>query len=328
MTFLKAHFSRANATTYSQVTALLTCTPGGSTTQLTHVLNIPLPWHWEWPQCDQIPFFPDSCQILWLSQLLLLPWVPLGEHRIRPKTTLQPSIDLFKESKSSGSPLGCPCQKTTQGLPQCPSLHSWLLPAAWQQHLVQLCCICQDCVTLSHGRWGFYYTISVQTQGLLRMFIGYTCIAHAFKTSGLKLLWPLIRSNRYIHSVGKFSVCALSCSWQEFGRGMRLSKFPAQLGQWAQMLPWSSCHVPPGQHTSCHRSSLWMVSFFHFLVTWIKFQSSWIEKSVHLFPATSTHHLGWPPQSPFTCIFRRAVFPLILCEKPHGKPGVRSVLGR
>lgn len=115
---------------------------------------------------------------------------------------------------------------------------------------MQLCGISQDCVTLSRGRWGCCYTINVQTQGLLRIFIGYTCIAHAFSTSGLKRVWPLIRSNRYIHSVGKFSVRALNCSWQEFGRGMRLSGFPAQLGQCTQMLPWSSsCHVPPGQHT-------------------------------------------------------------------------------
>lgn len=132
------------------------------------------------------------------------------------------------------------------------------------------------------GVGGCCYTIHVHTQHLFRMFIGYTSIARAFSINGLKCVWPLIRSNRYIHSVGKFSVLALNCSWQEFGRGMRLSKFPAQLGQCTQTLPWScSCHVAPGQHTkvwgsqhtSCYRSFLWVVSFFHFLLIWIKFQS-------------------------------------------------------
>lgn len=129
----------------------------------------------------------------------------------------------------------------------------------------------------------------MQTHGLLRMFIGYTCIAHAFSTSGLKCVWPLIRSNRYIHSVGKFSVRALNCYWQEFGRGRRLSKFPAQLGHCTQTLSWSSsCHVPPRQH-STHPATGVFFGWLHFFILfiWIKFQSSCIERSVHLFPPTN-----------------------------------------
>lgn len=183
-----------------------------------------IPWHWEWPPCAQVPFFPDSCQVIWLSQLLLLPWVPLGEHGNRPKTTLQPSTGLCKESKSSGSPLGYPCQKA---LGVCPSAHLCTRGCSRLPDSSTRCSSSQGRGTLSRGRWGCCYTINVQTQGLLRMFISYTCIVHAFSTSGLKCVWPLISSNRYIHSVGKFRVRALNCSWQESGRGMRLSKFPA-----------------------------------------------------------------------------------------------------
>lgn len=132
-------FQRANPTTYSHVTPPVTCSPAGSTTQLIHETSIP--WHWEWPQCAQVPFFPDSCQVIWLSQLLLLPWVSLGEHGNRPKTTLQPSTGLFKESKSSGSLLDYPYQKPLKVCPKA-HLHLWLLLTTWQ-----LCCICQGCNT-------------------------------------------------------------------------------------------------------------------------------------------------------------------------------------
>lgn len=93
-----------------------------------------------------------------------------------------------------------------------------------------------------------------------------------FKPVGSSVFGHLIRSHRYIHSVGKFSIRALNCSWQEFGRGMRLSKFCAQLGQCAKMLPSSSfatCHlgstqVWASQHTSWYRGFFGWFHFFTF----------------------------------------------------------------
>lgn len=169
----------------------------------------------------------------------------VGEHGNRAKTTLQPSTGLFKESKPSGSPLAYPCHKP---LRVCLNTHLCIRDCSFLPDSSTWGSCAASARTVEHSAMvgGVAVTLSVCRH---RDCSGCLLVTHAllmpFKPVGSSVFGP-----RGTYSVDKFSICAFNCSWQEFGRGMRLSKFPAQLGQCTQMLPWgSSCPVPPGQHT-------------------------------------------------------------------------------
>lgn len=109
------------------------CSPAGSTTQLIHSKH-PSPGTGSGHNVPKFPSFQPP------ANLLLLPWVPLGEHRNRPKTTLQPSTSLFKESKSSGSPLDIPVRN-----------HSGFAPVPISAFVTA-----PDCLTAAPGAAGLH----------------------------------------------------------------------------------------------------------------------------------------------------------------------------
>lgn len=136
-------FQRANPTTYSHVTPPVTCSPAGSTTELIHDTSIP--WHWEWPQRAQVPFFPDSCQVYGSHScycshgnlqvnMEIDPRQPFSQAQVfLKKVNLQAvylTIPVRNHSGIAPRPICiCDCSRL-------PGSSTW-----------QLCCICQGCNT-------------------------------------------------------------------------------------------------------------------------------------------------------------------------------------
>lgn len=171
-------FQRANTTTYSQVTPPVACSPAGSTTQLAHVPNIhPL-------ALGAATKCPNSLLSRLLpSHMALTAVTPMGAFRRSWKWTQDNPFSqaqaFLKKVNLQAIPLAISARKHSGFAPKPISAFVTApkhLPAAPGTAVLHP----QGCVTLSHGSWGCCYTISVQTQGLHRMFIGYTCIAHAF----------------------------------------------------------------------------------------------------------------------------------------------------